>query len=175
MLYKNFIVSLLLANFLVSSGCSGESSTCKVENTGGAPRISVDGKPVRARMLYVSPTYFMLGTPTKRKAYKYMNSWVDTFVEIPKLSRPLKNGEIRIDGPLGPLEYRISDLHIVDSETGEKVYNFDIKNRDSRVYVISEGKSSFSFSKAPDGTDFLKVESLSNKKSSIIFCSRIYQ
>ncbi len=150
-------------------GCSKQNvHSYKVENIGGVPRITIDGKPVRARMLYVSPTYFLLGSPTKRTAFNYLN-WVETFVEIPKTGRRLENGEIRIDVPKGPLHYSIAALEIVESDTGEKIYEFDVKNRDGRIKILSKGKSSLTFEKMPDGTDALKIESLSDKKSSAIF------
>ena len=159
---KTIALCLLFIPAFAFSGCA-ENGACKVENVGGVPRITIDGKAVRPRMLYVSPTYFLLGTPTKRTAFNYSN-WVETFVEIPKLERPVKGGEIRIDAYSGPCEYAVAGLEIIEADTGKKVYEIDVKNGDGRVKTLPEGKTESSFGKWSDGTDALKIKSKANGK-----------
>ena len=65
-------------------------TTCKVRQVNGVPQIVLNGKPVRPRMLYVSPLYFKMGSPIKRDAYPELT---ETFVEILPLE---KNAESRI-------------------------------------------------------------------------------
>ena len=62
-----------LTGLLVFSACAlfANADVYKVENVGGVPRLTINGEPQRARMLYVSPTYFLLGSPSVREIYNY--------------------------------------------------------------------------------------------------------
>ncbi|MBP3357785.1 MAG: hypothetical protein J6K91_02645 [Opitutales bacterium] len=56
------MIKRILLLLLVSILCActdNKESVYKVENVNGVPRITINGTPVRARMLYVSPTYFV--------------------------------------------------------------------------------------------------------------------
>ena len=87
-MYKTAITMFasLLTAFSVG-GCAGDKGdSYRVEDVGGVPRLMFNGEPVRPRMLYVSPTYFMLGSPTRRNAAPYAyTAWTDTFIEIPAM------------------------------------------------------------------------------------------
>ena len=89
-----FALLVLSAFTFYSVFASADELTCKVEDVGGIPRIVLNGKPVRARMLYVSPLYFPQGSLTVRFTFPDVD--VETFVEMPKLEKPVKNASIQI-------------------------------------------------------------------------------
>ena len=115
--------ALYFAVAWLPAGCGPQKNiTCKVEEIGGVPRIVLNGKPVRARMLYVSPLYFPLGSPTFRTAYEEM---VDTFVEIPPQESPVKNAALEFV-PIGKFSCGIYSLTIEEADTGKITYRLDV-------------------------------------------------
>ena len=60
---KRIFCALLLAVCIPLFGRVGGQRAYKVETIGGVPMITEDGKPVRARMLYVSPPDFKIFPP----------------------------------------------------------------------------------------------------------------
>ena len=125
--------ALYFAVAWLPAGCGPQKNiTCKVEEIGGVPRIVLNGKPVRARMLYVSPLYFPLGSPTFRTAYEEM---VDTFVEIPPQESPVKNAALEFV-PIGKFSCGIYSLTIEEADTGKITYRLDVSG-DPRAKLVS--------------------------------------
>ena len=114
-----FSVLGLTAIAFFSVFTSGDELTCRVEDVGGIPRIVLNGKPVRARMLYVSPLYFPQGSLTVRFTFPDMD--VETFVEIPKLEKPVKNASIQIHKH-GNFNCKIYSLEVVERDTKKVIY-----------------------------------------------------
>ena len=92
---KRFPTALMIAAAAFAPLFSEGNTSCRVRDIGGVPRLTLDGKPVRARMLYVSPLYFQLASPFIRTAFD--DADVNTFIEIP----PLKDA---VDG--AAIEFR---------------------------------------------------------------------
>ncbi len=111
-----------LTGLLVFSACAlfANADVYKVENVGGVPRLTINGEPQRARMLYVSPTYFLLGSPSVREIYNY--GWVDTFVEIPPLEKPAEKAQIIFDFRGQQFKFMLSYLEIIEADGGKKIY-----------------------------------------------------
>ena len=141
-------------------GCAAnapQGDSYKVENVGGVPRLVFNGKPVRARMLYVSPTYFMLGSFDGRSVIP-SKAWINTFIEIPKLDKPLKDGEFRFDVAGGKFEAYIAAVEISERDSGKKVYSLNAAGDDRAKIVSDASKSKLAFDKASDGTPILEVK-----------------
>ena len=125
---KPYISILGLVAFLCAS-CGQSENIYKVEDVGGVPRLTINGKPSRARMLYVSPTYFMLGTPTSRVSYA---GWTSTFVEIPPLEKAI-NGTIDIKPKSKITDCAIACADISEVATGKKIWSLDVEKIDPRA------------------------------------------
>lgn len=117
------------ASFLCASCTLTSADSYKVEDIGGVPRLTINGNPSRARMLYVSPTYFMLGTPTSRTSYP---GWTSTFVEIPALEKAI-NGTIEVKPKSQIQDCAIAGLDITEVDTNKKVWSLDVEKLDSRA------------------------------------------
>lgn len=116
----------LLVGGCVKNNQSSET-VYKVEDVGGVPRLTINGEPVRSRMLYVSPTYFMLETPTKVFAPNN-GGWLNTFIDIPAMESSIKNGVVELAPDVESFECFISKLVVVDVESGKNVWELDVKS-----------------------------------------------
>ena len=124
---KYIYVVLISALFLC--GCnffSNESedvnnakTTCKVRQVDGVPQIVLNGRPVRPRMLYVSPLYFKLGSPIKRDAYPELT---ETFVEILPLEKDADGVRIQLEFG-GRFDCKIYALEVSQADGGAKVFS----------------------------------------------------
>ena len=173
-MYKTAITMFasLLTAFSVG-GCAGDKGdSYRVEDVGGVPRLMFNGEPVRPRMLYVSPTYFMLGSPTRRNAAPYAyTAWTDTFIEIPAMKSAVPNGEIHMNLGKTPFEYKIAGLEIAEYPSGKKVYEIDFKNRDKRVKIYrgNRDKSELSFEQADGAGNVLRVANSAKEEFILAF------
>ena len=173
-MYKTAITMFasLLTAFSVG-GCAGDKGdSYRVEDGGGVPRLMFNGEPVRPRMLYVSPTYFMLGSPTRRNAAPYAyTAWTDTFIEIPAMKSAVPNGEIHMNLGKTPFEYKIAGLEIAEYPSGKKVYEIDFKNRDKRVKIYrgNRDKSELSFEQADGAGNVLRVANSAKEEFILAF------
>jgi hypothetical protein len=147
-----FALLVLSAFAFYSVFASADELTCKVEDVGGIPRIVLNGKPVRARMLYVSPLYFPQGSLIVRFTFPDVD--VETFVEMPKLEKPVKNASIQIHKH-GNFNCKIYSLQVVERDTKKVIYSLDTKG-DKRVRTK---KSQVEF-KSENGRDYLAVKNL---------------
>ena len=123
---KKIITTSLVLLTIFSVGCKKrDPEVSKVEIINGVPRLIVQGEVVRPRSLYVSPTYFILGSPTDRIIYA--NTDVETFIEIPAMNAPLENASIEMKSGK-PAEFTLYSLKIKEEFGAQKeVFNLDIK------------------------------------------------
>jgi hypothetical protein len=124
---------------LLCASCVQSGDVYKVENVGDVPRLTINGTPSRARMLYVSPTYFMLGSPSRRTAYQ---GWVETFVEIPALEKSIE-GVFEIKPREKIVNGAVSLLEIIEDNSGKKVWELQLDKLDPRASATNNGKVSF--------------------------------
>ena len=132
------LFSILLATSILCACTDKKESVYKVENVNGVPRITIDGTPVRARMLYVSPTYF---TPVHPDAPSISSEWEVRNIDIPKQTENLNDLLLHIKPDIIPTKYWISQFEIVEKGTGKKVYELDFKSGklDSRIRYWCNG------------------------------------
>ncbi|MBR7105807.1 MAG: hypothetical protein IKC88_02345, partial [Opitutales bacterium] len=81
--------------------------------------------PVRARMLYVSPTYFV---PVHPDAPSISSEWETRNIDIPKQTENLNDLLLHIGPDIVPTKYWISQFEVVEKDTGKKVYELDFKS-----------------------------------------------
>ncbi len=124
---------------LLCASCVQSGDVYKVKNVGDVPRLTINGTPSRARMLYVSPTYFMLGSPSRRTAYQ---GWVETFVEIPALEKSIE-GDFEIKPREKIVNGAVSLLEIIEEDSGKKVWTLQLDKLDPRASATNNGKVSF--------------------------------
>ena len=121
--FKKIVFSVSAAVALCGCCKASDGHTYRVEDIGGVPRLTIDGEPQRARMLYVSPTYFLLGSPVRRTAFNY--DWCETFFEIQPLEKPLENGSLKLTFRKGICKtFDISKFEILEARGGKKIYDF---------------------------------------------------
>ena len=121
--FKKIVFSVSAAVALCGCCKTSDGHTYRVEDIGGVPRLTIDGEPQRARMLYVSPTYFLLGSPVRRTAFNY--DWCETFFEIQPLEKPLENGSLKLTFRKGICKtFDISKFEILEAQGGKKVCDF---------------------------------------------------
>ena len=150
----------------LSVSCSPTQDTYKVEEIGGVPRLTINGTPVRPRMLYVSPTYFLLGSPNGRVAYDY--DWCNTFVETETLDKSYKNARVSLLFPTLNNVCRIAKFEIVEIASGKQIFNLNVKG-DKRVQPRTKD-TSVEFKKfANDNLDILELRTKSPQQAILHF------
>lgn len=114
---KQILCALLLSLCLPLFGGTGKRHTYRVETIGGVPMITVDGKPVRARMLYVSPPDFKIFPPQPEYPFAEREEKQFELVFAPKddIEKPLF-----VPNPVPrDAEFEISSLEISGANGGK--------------------------------------------------------
>lgn len=114
---KQILCALLLSLCLPLFGGTGKRHTYRVETIGGVPMITVDGKPVRARMLYVSPPDFKIFPPQPEYPFAEREEKQFELVFAPKddIEKPLF-----VPNPVPrDAEFEISSLEISAADGGK--------------------------------------------------------
>ncbi|MBE6413903.1 MAG: hypothetical protein E7035_05045 [Verrucomicrobiaceae bacterium] len=120
---------ILLSTIATILAFAENNITCRVQNVNGVSRLVLNGKPVRARMLYVSPLYFQLASPIIRTAYD--DTDVQTFIEIPALEKEVSNASIEFKAYKN-FKAKIYNLTITEANTNKQIYALSMKG-DHRV------------------------------------------
>ena len=121
-----YIIAFLSLIFIASCSKSTNTETvCKVENINGVPRITIDGTPVRARMLYVSPTHFI---PVRPDPATITDKWTQSTIVIPKQKENIDKPLINISGETTECTYWISQFEIREKDTNKKVFELDFSS-----------------------------------------------
>lgn len=129
----------ILATTILFVACSkNEQTTCQIDDVNGVPRIKIDGKPVRTRMLYVSPTYFI---PVAADGDRINSKWETKSFNVPAKNENLDTVVIQFKTKIEPMTYWISDFDIIEKKSGKKIYkmNFDSDTLDSRIAFWCKG------------------------------------
>ncbi|MBE6412546.1 MAG: hypothetical protein E7036_08360 [Opitutales bacterium] len=160
MVMGKFISFSLIAFFAtLVVACSQEKSSCEkqdiyaVKEIGGVPRLVINDTPVRPRMLYVSPTYFLLGSPNGRTMYNY--NWCNTFIETAPFQKSYPNAKLSLRVPTLDSECKIAKLEVLEIDTQKCVYSLNVKG-DKNVEVRTKN-TSIEFSKDAENVDFLAI------------------
>ncbi len=114
---KQILCALLLSLCLPLFGGTGKRHTYRVETIGGVPMITEDGKPVRARMLYVSPPDFKIFPPQPEYPFAEREEKQFELVFAPKddIEKPLF-----VPNPVPrDAEFEISSLEISAADGGK--------------------------------------------------------
>lgn len=131
-------------------------TTCKVRQVNGVPQIVLNGKPVRPRMLYVSPLYFKMGSPIKRDAYPELT---ETFVEILPLEKNADGVRIQLEFD-GRFDCKIYALEVSQADGGAKVFSLERgasieksggRNLNAEFVAETEGEQSYLHAKSDAG------------------------
>ncbi len=142
---------MVCAALLCACGKSGtEETTCQVKEIGGVPRIVLNGKPVRARMLYVSPLYFPMGSPIYRTAHAEIT---ETFVEIAPLKKSVENAAIEFKA-WGEFDCEIYSLEVSEADGGKKIFKLD-----ENTPMAKSGSKSAETEFKRDGEKQLRIKS----------------
>lgn len=142
---------MVCAALLCACGKSGtEETTCQVKEIGGVPRIVLNGKPVRARMLYVSPLYFPMGSPIYRTAHAEIT---ETFVEIAPLEKSVENAAIEFKA-WGEFDCEIYSLEVSEADGGKKIFKLD-----ENTPMAKSGSKSAETEFKRDGEKQLRIKS----------------
>lgn len=152
---KKFIsaIAALCSVFFVRA----EEIKYRVESICEIPRITYKGKIQRARILYVSPTYF---TPAPNNTEKLDSKWRNISFDVEKTSKETDNAVCQFRTEILPNEYFVSKFEILEKDTGEKIYsiNFDGTTPDSRVDFWCAGKGK----KLPISIENVKIDGAPN-------------
>ena len=152
----------LLITLIPITTFATDNTTCRVKDVGGVPRLVLNGKPVRARMLYVSPLYFQLASPIIRTAFD--DTDIQTFVEIPPLENDVTNAAIEFCAYKN-FKAKIYSLYITESDTNKQIYSLSLKG-DKRLKT----KRANAIFKNENGRDYLEISNAHpNGFSKIIF------
>ena len=127
------LFSILLATSILCACTDKKESVYKVENVNGVPRITIDGTPVRARMLYVSPTYFV---PVHPDAPSISSEWEVRNIDIPKPTENLNDLLLHIKPDIIPTKYWISQFEIVEKGTYFSIKTKDVVRRNDKLFKI---------------------------------------
>ena len=147
---KTLLFAIIVCVSSIIYADTKKETTCRVQDVGGVPRLVLNGKPVRARMVYVSPLYFPMGSLVNRSASA--DAPLQTFVEIPELKEAV-DGAAEI-GKYGHFNAKIYSLEVVERETEKVVYKMNVDG-DDRVRV---NMGTFKFT-SENGEKFLWVRS----------------
>lgn len=126
-----------------TAACGGKDEfkieSATVADIGGVPRVVVNGKPERARMLYVSPTYFTAAPPVIKPLG---TKWRKISLDIDPQKKEVSDGRFQIKTENKPMEYYLSKFEIVEKESGKQVFalKFDGKQVDPRIGFWCVGK-----------------------------------
>lgn len=126
-----------------TAACGGKDEfkieSATVADIGGVPRVVVNGKPERARMLYVSPTYFTAAPPVIKPLG---TKWRKVSLDIDPQKKEVSDGRFQIKTENKPMEYYLSKFEIVEKESGKQVFalKFDGENVDPRIGFWCVGK-----------------------------------
>ena len=138
MFIKKYLCAIpALAIFL--NACNGNGETYKVEDVGGVPRITIDGEPQRARMLYVSPTYF---TPVPPTIKPLGTKWRNVSFDVEPQKTAIDDARFHIRTANKTSEYFLSKFEITEKESGNKIFElkFDGEKPDPRINYWCSGK-----------------------------------
>ena len=141
-------IQLLIALISITTFATN-NTTCRVKDVGGVPRLVLNDKPVRARMLYVSPLYFQLASPIIRTAFD--DTDIQTFVEIPPLKNKVTNAAIEFSAYKN-FKAKIYSLYITESDTNKQIYTLSLKG-DKRLKT----KRANAIFKSENGRDYLEI------------------
>ena len=141
-------IQLLIALISITTFAT-DNTTCRVKDVGGVPRLVLNDKPVRARMLYVSPLYFQLASPIIRTAFD--DTDIQTFVEIPPLKNKVTNAAIEFSAYKN-FKAKIYSLYITESDTNKQIYTLSLKG-DKRLKT----KRANAIFKNENGRDYLEI------------------
>lgn len=138
MLIKKYLCVIPALAFLLAA-CGKDVETYKVEDVGGVPRITFDGKPQRARMLYVSPTYF---TPAPPEIKPLETKWRSVSFDVEPQKTAIDDARFHIRTENQVCEYFLSKFEIKEKESGKKIFElkFDGEKPDPRINYWCVGK-----------------------------------
>lgn len=138
MLIKKYLCAVS-AFALSLTACGKDGETYKVEDVGGVPRITFDGKPQRARMLYVSPTYF---TPAPPGIKPLETKWRSVSFDVEPQKTAINDARFHIRTANKVCEYFLSKFEISEKEGDKKIFElkFDGEKPDPRINYWCSGK-----------------------------------